>query len=590
MFSVLVPCDERQPIEQIELSKGESTRGREITSGLWSDPSSDDVRDTLLCRPTASSAGLQASHACQKDRDDSPNIRATRLAMACGLFRYRFYGNVLFTRVSAAGSPRPNDVLHLSDIRVACHTTPDLRKTIRQEMLSTISDDLPDWILNAAQANYHDAAVLAQLAAAMTEDDEMSHGDASSDVTVGVCRRETMPSTFVRAKSPLCIHCRRPASRLCSGCQGVYFCDLPRRCQEEAWSHVCQCPVWKFYTKRREELAAIPLGRWVQELASRPFQVSDQPYRDYLTRTGLLNECKDDDIGCSWWITEKEGWSGGQSESAKRIDITKRVSFQNGFHPMASFPEEAQVSTANWMEIQPERNEFGLFRLSDWSQYYRLRRLDTESPVSLLLTFPLTLYYALVEYGVVPCTVARMMKRALRIHIVGTEKELNFLDLFQETSFLLPDDVSIELVFIVRQDMIPESSSGDRNVEGYSIDLSDRLKVCFVSGTYGDTLDPNFDIGSGPPDMVVAFNAGLFAYESWRSVITFLDHNESVVGVFTDYNEYSGVHCASLGGSRARDSLRVNPFRQPLALPVYSMNLPQMSNGFIYVFNEQELE
>ena len=132
------------------------------------------------------------------------------------------------------------------------------------------------------------------------------------------------------------------------------------------------------------------------------------------------------------------------------------------------------------------------------------------------------------------------------------------------------------------------------------VEMTSNLIVGVVGGTYGqaatksdspDTcLDPNFDCGSGPPDMVIAMNAGLYAYESWRSVVEYLYHNKHVVGVFTDYNEYSGVHCASLGGAASRDSLCINPFRQPLAMPVYSMNLPQFSNGFLYVFNAQELD
>ena len=40
----------------------------------------------------------------------------------------------------------------------------------------------------------------------------------------------------------------------------------------------------------------------------------------------------------------------------------------------------------------------------------------------------------------------------------------------------------------------------------------------------------------------------------------------------------------------ARDNLSVNAFRQPVALPVYSMNLPQYANGFMYAFNKQTLE
>lgn len=146
--------------------------------------------------------------------------------------------------------------------------------------------------------------------------------------------------------------------------------------------------------------------------------------------------------------------------------------------------------------------------------------------------------------------------------------------------------------------------SGDCGRFLLRVEMTQNLTVGVVGGTYGQTavqgalatlstptcLDPNFDCGSGPPDMIVALNAGLYAYESWRSVVDYLYYNKGVVGVFTDYNEYSGVHCAGLGGASSRESLSINPFRQPLAMPVYSMNLPQFSNGFFYVFNAQELD
>ena len=124
-----------------------------------------------------------------------------------------------------------------------------------------------------------------------------------------------------------------------------------------------------------------------------------------------------------------------------------------------------------------------------------------------------------------------------------------------------------------------------------NLSLCSNLNISVVCGTYGGSLDPKFDCGTaGPPDMVMGLNAGLYAYESWRSVVTFLHHNPGIVGVFTDYNEYSGVNCAGLAGQVGRESLCVNPFRQPRAMPVYSMNLPQFSNGFLYVVNAQELE
>ena len=139
--------------------------------------------------------------------------------------------------------------------------------------------------------------------------------------------------------------------------------------------------------------------------------------------------------------------------------------------------------------------------------------------------------------------------------------------------------------------MLPSQCENDYNSnEGISYQLTDNVTCIIQTGTYGSSLDPRFDCGSGPPDMLIGMNAGLYAYDSWRDVIEYLYNNTGVVGVFTDYNEHSGLNCASLGGSKSRESLCINPFRQPRAMPVFSMNLPQFSNGFMYVYNEQELE
>ena len=48
------------------------------------------------------------------------------------------------------------------------------------------------------------------------------------------------------------------------------------------------------------------------------------------------------------------------------------------------------------------------------------------------------------------------------------------------------------------------------------------LKLSIIGGTYGDSLNPAFDIDGGQPDMVIGMNAGLYAYESWRHVVQYL--------------------------------------------------------------------
>mmetsp|Transcript_54652 Transcript_54652/g.132730 ORF Transcript_54652/g.132730 Transcript_54652/m.132730 type:complete len:305 (+) Transcript_54652:120-1034(+) len=304
-------------------------------------------------------------------------------------------------------------------------------------------------------------------------------------------------------------------------------------------------------------------------------------------------------------MTETHGWAGGQSNSARQVDARVRKSYSSGFAPLSltDIPPQRRVTQEDWDRAEFSYlpipiNSVGLRKLSSWEQYYRVRNIPASSPIALLCTFPVTVYHAIVQYGEVPVTVAKIMKRPLKIHLVGAEKELHLLDLFQEIAFLLPEEINVEIVMIVRKDMLPPSHRQQqhegKNGEGsllLRVELASNLTVGIAAGSYGDpsSLDPTFDLG-GPPDMVIALNAGLFAYESWRSVVEYLDHNRGVVGVFTDYNEHSGVNCASLGGIQSRNSLAMNPFRQPRAMPVYSMNLPQFSNGFFYVFNEQDVE
>ena len=343
-----------------------------------------------------------------------------------------------------------------------------------------------------------------------------------------------------------------------------------------SWSHDCMCDTWKLYVERRRELSTFAgLGSWTRTLVGRDCQLSDDPYYCFLNQMGV------DIDTTTWWRTEFGGWSGGEGDSARSIDITTRQSYAQGFAPLTEIPPERQVAKEDAaLAGLDQRNELGLLRLYSWDDYYRLRGLSNGSIVSLLLTFPLSLYYAIVEYGLVPCTVARMLKRPLRIHIVGAEKEINFLDLFQEVVFLLPDDISLELVFIVRGDMLPPTMRQSDGSGIFHAAVSSRLKVYVQKGSYGDSLDPRFDCWSGPPDIVFGFNAGLYAYPTWRSVVRYLYENKDVLGVFTDYNEMSGGQCGSLGGAVSRESLRMNPFRQPRSMPVYSMNLPQFSNGF----------
>lgn len=266
MKVVFIPFEDSRPLEPLVL-ENKTEIAKRIIFGvdkhdvelLLDDEQIQNVISTLLVR----SEGLYAHHNptdCSSRCE--PNVRATRLAMACGLFSMRLRGNVIVSR-----SGRTLDV---EDISAAACGSYDLRRTILEELLLGKDDyyfptALPLWMANASRENYHDAAVLRRLATVMTnasnttcsnqpDDDEdyessssgcdveneknswnspSGGGNKGQETTAFAITIQQAPSTrrtFVTTV-PLCLECRRPASELCPNCEGAYFCDAQCRAQ-----------------------------------------------------------------------------------------------------------------------------------------------------------------------------------------------------------------------------------------------------------------------------------------------------------------------------------------------------------------------
>ena len=232
-----------------------------------------------------------------------------------------------------------------------------------------------------------------------------------------------------------------------------------------SWSHKCICPTWSIYNQRRLQLSDFPFGSvtWYTPLLDRSFQLSEHPYKDYLIQDlGVIsphNDLDDSHVSNNWWTTEVDGWIGGLSGSAKLVDPGIRKSYMTGFgidprNPhcrleLVWIPPERRVMESDiqqWINSDPDRTRVisgNWIHLMDWKDYYDLRGIPSSSPVALLCTFPLSIYYAIQQYGLVHVAVAAMMKRPLRIHVVGAEKEINFLDLFKEIAFILSVDTKV---------------------------------------------------------------------------------------------------------------------------------------------------
>lgn len=208
----------------------------------------------------------------------------------------------------------------------------------------------------------------------------------------------------------------------------------------ERWSHRCICKTWTIYTKRRTELSSFPF-QWHLSLITEECYKSEEQYKDFLIKLGVLSGSSSKH---SWWSTETDGWSGGSSSSAKSVNFSTRLSYQDGFSLETHLiPPEHRPSDQKCILSNISRDECNLLQLNSWEDYYTLRDIPLTSPVALLCTFPLSVYYAIQNFGSVPVTVARMLKRPLRIHLVGIEKELNFIDLFKEVGYLLSEDLQV---------------------------------------------------------------------------------------------------------------------------------------------------
>jgi hypothetical protein len=278
--AVVVPADESKPLYSVFIPA--SVVGTDDWEALTRNLQESslllgvvpNIRQRLLVRSCDNgTAGLYAydvlPEASQENHDlvSQKNVRATRLAIACGLFACcKAWGNVLLVRASIAF--RLDLDIHEHGIYRACCISPDLRKSIQKQIQNdnkkqhSTEVQVSAWLGNALQQNYHDKTVLSKLAEVMTttggdvsvdetNDDDDGDSQSSSDSESQFSHPSNAdqptptsddvffsPSTksyktkFV-TKRPLCLHCRRPANTLCSNCKACYFCDTPdKQCRK----------------------------------------------------------------------------------------------------------------------------------------------------------------------------------------------------------------------------------------------------------------------------------------------------------------------------------------------------------------------
>lgn len=232
--------------------------------------------------------------------------------------------------------------------------------------------------------------------------------------------------------------------------------------------------------------------------------------------------------------------------------------------------------------------------LQSWEEFYNWRGLPFDSPVALILHWPLSLYHAI-------CISQSQIRnpKSLRVHYLGPERELAQLPAFVELLALFPgtalhidfvgpavpvfrDGESLEFSTFCRcSDVDCACKNSDSVLSRGSVTMS------LWRGLYHDR---HAELGA-PPDLIFAANAGLAAFSSWHPTLRLIE-SLNVPALFTDYCEEAAVMAVqtiqylSLGRhSGLAIPVHVNPYRQPLSSSHSDLDLPTFSNGFIFRMN-----
>ncbi|MED6106243.1 hypothetical protein PIB30_003202 [Stylosanthes scabra] len=242
-------------------------------------------------------------------------------------------------------------------------------------------------------------------------------------------------------------------------------------------------------------------------------------------------------------------------------------------------------------------------QLRSWRDYYNWRCMPLDSPVALLLHWPLTIYHAAQLVGIETLNLLNPeVCDKLCVHYLGPEKELLQLDVFGELQALFPGiHIHIELVGpAIPPDRDGEKISISRYVssnEGQSIcksaskngilatqsGITPAVTLQLWHGFYHDLYRDL--VKDSSPHLVIAPNGGIAAYPSWMPTIELIERLD-VPAVFTDYCEEACHLAAScienVIGRSLRLPVQLNPFRQPIAVEDSVLLLPCYSNCFLF--------
>ncbi|KAL3677830.1 hypothetical protein R1sor_020786 [Riccia sorocarpa] len=195
-----------------------------------------------------------------------------------------------------------------------------------------------------------------------------------------------------------------------------------------------------------------------------------------------------------------------------------------------------------------------------WLYYYNIRSLPFSSPVAAILSYPMTVYYAVTQLCKSTKKILARNKEAI-IHYLNPKSELDWVPAFAEIGHLLDAFHGGSLHIVMVGPQVPDSLSGEATT------LGKKLKMTYVQGLYQDEASALF-----APHLVVALDAGLDRSETWAGDLRIIK-DLAVPTYFTDYTE-----TCCLNSQQVLLAAELQP-------TVPYTDLPWYINGFIFGVN-----
>ncbi|XP_006863384.1 PREDICTED: zinc finger MYND domain-containing protein 15 [Chrysochloris asiatica] len=390
--------------------------------------------------------------------------------------------------------------------------------------------------------------------------------------------------TFASLRARTCHVCHKHSFEVkltpCPQCSAVLYCGEAclladwRRCPDDV-SHQFWCPRLATFMERSGELATLPFT-YTAEVTSETFNKEA-----FLASRGLTR---------GYWTQLSMLIQGPGMPRCPRGN-TPSLSLLLSGDPYQLLQGDGP-SLMPPVLPDPPRSLFGT-----WQDYYKWRGLSLDSPMAVLLTYPLTIYYVITH--LVPQSFPELNiqnKQSLKIHVVEAGKEFDLVMVFWELLILLPH-VALELQF-VGDDLPPESDQQHFTLQRDGPEVSVRpgsgVSARLSSGCKekGGRRDLQIKVSARPyhllqgpkPDLVIGFNSGFGLKDTWLSSLPRLQ-SLRVPAFFTESSEYGCVMddqtmAVATGGGTS--SPQTNPFRSPFRLRAADNRLPWYCNAFIF--------